>query len=84
MGDRSADTDNEAIEVLKRAHEILKAETAAMAETAVPGRPPGGSNLVNLAGGGVREEGEVRKQTAKVLDTLSEAYARGRRWEQAR
>ncbi|CAM9673778.1 unnamed protein product, partial [Hapterophycus canaliculatus] len=63
--------DDEAVKVLKRAHEILKAETAALAETAVPGRPAG-SDVVSLAGGGIRGGGEVRTQTAKVLDTLSE------------
>ncbi|CAM9855220.1 unnamed protein product [Scytosiphon promiscuus] len=81
--DGSTKEDAEAVEVLRRAHEVLKAETAAMAETAASGRRTG-LDVVNLAGGGTRGEKEVRKQTAKVLDTLSEAYARGRRWEQAR
>ncbi|CAN0296932.1 unnamed protein product [Ectocarpus fasciculatus] len=72
----------EAIDVLKRAHEILKAETAAMA-AAGPGQK-GGSAGVYSAVGESRGEADVRKQTAKVLDTLSEAYAREKRWERAR
>lgn len=38
----------------------------------------------NLTGGEGRGVGEVRKQTAQVLDTLSEAYAGRTRWEHAR
>lgn len=38
-----------------------------------------------VSGGNIRGHGHVkRQQTAKVLDALSEAYARGGHWEQAR
>ncbi|CAM9612394.1 unnamed protein product [Ectocarpus sp. 12 AP-2014] len=73
---------DEAIDVLKRAHEMLKAETAAMA-TAGAGQK-GGPAGVYSAVGESRGEADVRKQTAKVLDTLSEAYGREKRWERAR
>ncbi|CBJ49219.1 expressed unknown protein [Ectocarpus siliculosus] len=73
---------DEAIDVLKRAHEMLKAETVAMA-TAGPGQK-GGLAGVYSAVGESRGEADVRKQTAKVLDTLSEAYGREKRWERAR
>lgn len=73
---------DEAINVFKRAHEMLKAETAAMA-AAEPSQK-GDSAGVYSAVGESRGEADVRKQTAKVLDALSEAYARERRWERAR
>lgn len=80
--DGSPKEDDEAVQVLKRAHEILKNELAATAAVA-PGQESG-SAVVDLSRGGSRGEGEVEKQTAKVLDNLSEAYARGKHWERAR
>lgn len=76
------DDEDEAVRALKRAHGILKAEEAAIA-AAAPGQQSSSavSNLTGAESGGV---GEVRKQTAKVLDTLSEAYAGKGRWELAR
>ena len=68
--------------MLKRAHEILKAETAVIPAT--KSGQQSGSPVTNLTGGESRGVEEVRKQTAKVLDTLSEAYAGKRRWEHAR
>eukprot|EP00903_Cladosiphon_okamuranus_P020524 g18841.t1 len=74
--------DDEGVRVLKRSHEILKVEMAAIAAT----KPDqeNGSAVTNLTGGESRGVEEVGKQTAKVLDTLSEAYAGKRRWELAR
>jgi len=80
--DASSKEDGEAIAVLKRAHELLKAETAAIAAT--PSGRPDGPVVLNVVGGEGRGVEEVRRQTARVLDTLSEAYAGNRRWEQAR
>lgn len=80
--DGNSKGNDEAVQVLKRAHEILKIEMAANA-AAAPGQQ-GDSAVLDLSGGGSRGEGEVKKQAAKVLDTLSEAYARGEHWEHAR
>eukprot|EP00752_Nemacystus_decipiens_P013903 g12341.t1 len=80
--DSPKDDGDEAVRVLKRAHEILKAETAAT--VAVNPGQLGGVSVTNLTGGESRGVDELRKQTAKVLDTLSEAYAGKRRWEHAR
>lgn len=80
--DTSSKEDGEAVAVLERAHELLKAEMAAVAGT--PSGRQGGPAVLNVAGGGSRGVEEIRRQTAQVLDTLSEAYAGKRRWEQAR
>lgn len=84
-GGSPTEDDGEAVRALKRAHEILKVEMAgiAAAAEAAPGQQ-GGSAVSNLTGGERRGVGEVRAQTAKVLDTLSEAYAGKSRWEHAR
>lgn len=82
-GGSPKEDDDEAVRVLKRAHEIFKIEVAAIA-AAAPDQNSG-SGVLNLTGGESRRGvEEVRKQTAKVLDTLSEAHAGKRRWEHAR
>ena len=80
--DDDDDDDDEVVRVLKRAHDMLKVEMAAVeeAEPAVQSD----SAATNLTGGESRGVEEIRRQTAKVLDTLSEAYASRRHWEQAR
>ncbi|CAM9780067.1 unnamed protein product [Ectocarpus sp. 4 AP-2014] len=73
---------DEAVGVLNRAHEMLKAETASMA-AAEPGQKGSPAGVYSPVGES-RGEADVRKQTAKVLDTLSESYGREKRWERAR
>ena len=87
----------EAIHVLKRALGMLRTEAAAMeaaaaATSAVDAAPErafvaagvDGTAATSHDGGVDRREEDVKAETARVLDALSEAYARVRRWEQAR
>ena len=73
---------DEAIDVLKRALGMLRTEAAALAAAStaeVEAARAGVSSAV-----GIDRTEEVKEQTARVLDVLSEAYAHQRRWEQAR
>ena len=70
----SSTAPDEAIQVLERALSLMKAEAAEVSR-------------VSRAGGTAVHEGseeDVRHQVATVLDSLSEAYARGKHWEKAR
>lgn len=73
----------EAVDVLKRALEMLRTEAAAPAAASTAGVEAARAEVSSAVGIDRREE-EVKEQTARVLDALSEAYARHRRWEQAR
>lgn len=75
---------DEAVEVLRRALDLAKAPA-----TALGGDRGGGSPEGMGAGeeGGSSDDGDDRAaaaRVARVLDTLSEAYARGGHWELAR
>lgn len=83
--------DGDAIRALRRALDILKVE-AKVATTSGKGGSAdsdGGEAKEGVKGGdgegkNGRDEDGMRAQMARVLDALSEAYARGRRWESAR
>ena len=84
----------EAVHVLKRALGMLRIEAAALSAAAsvVDSSPQGATmaagaekTAVAAHDGGVdRRKEDVTAETARVLDALSEAHARARRWEQAR
>lgn len=84
----------EAVHVLKRALGMLRIEAAALsaAASAMDSSPESASKAAGAEkttvashdAGVDRRMEDVTAETARVLDALSEAHARARRWEQAR
>lgn len=74
---------DEAVKILERAISLIKAEIQD-SKSGVARRAKAWDSGA-AEGVGLRENGEsARHQLAIVLDSLSEAYARGKRWEKAR
>lgn len=80
----------EAVHVLKRALGMLRIEAASLAaaeaaaSASAVGSAPESASVASRDGGVDRRKEDVAAETARVLDALSEAYARARRWEEAR